>query len=114
MVQLANLEPGANINFGAPPWEETLNLAPPPLGGERMAPGAIAPSAPALQRHCVSDTLFITTPGIRLCSTTSVCYSLQHNIELVNKLDCVVTHAEVDIILCSYMLKPVADSTQTL
>ena len=36
-----------------------------------------------------------------LCS-----YPLPHNIQLVNKLDCVVTHAEADITLCSYMLKP--------
>ena len=29
-------------------------------------------------------------------------YSLPHNIELVNKQDCAVTHAEADITLCSY------------
>ena len=41
-------------------------------------------------------------------------YSLPHNIELVNKQDCAVTHAEADITLCSYMLKAVAGGAQTI
>ena len=34
--------------------------------------------------------------------------------QLVNKLDCLVTHAEVDITLCSYMLKAAASSAETV
>ena len=44
-----------------------------------------------------------------LCS-----YPLPHNIQLVNMLDCVVTHDEADITLCSYMLKAVAEGAQTI
>ena len=44
-----------------------------------------------------------------LCS-----YLLPHNIQLVNNLDCVVTHAEADVTLCSYMLKAVAEGSQTI
>ena len=50
VVQLANLELGANIKFGAPPpWEETLNLAPPPGRREDGAWGncPICPCPPA-------------------------------------------------------------------
>lgn len=41
-------------------------------------------------------------------------YPLPHNIKLINKVDCVVTHAEEDVTLCSYMLKTVADGVQTM
>lgn len=41
-------------------------------------------------------------------------YPLPDNIELVNKLNCVVSHDEADITLCSYMLKAVADGAQTI
>ncbi len=34
--------------------------------------------------------------------------------QLVNKLDCLVTHEEADITLCSYMLKAVASSAETV
>ena len=44
-----------------------------------------------------------------LCS-----YPLPHNIQLVNMLDCVVTHDEADVTLCSYMLKPVAKGAQSI
>ena len=44
-----------------------------------------------------------------LCS-----YPLPHNIQLVNTLDCIVTHDEADITLCSYMLKAVAEGAQTI
>ena len=43
---------------------------------------------------------------VRLPSSTQI--------QLVNKLDCVVTHAEVNITLCSYMLKAVAEGAQTI
>ena len=39
---------------------------------------------------------------------------LPHNIQLVNMLDCVVTHDEADVTLCSYMLKAVAEGAQTI
>ena len=41
-------------------------------------------------------------------------YPLSHNIQLVNKLDCVVIHDESDITLCSYMLKAAAEGSQTI
>ena len=41
-------------------------------------------------------------------------YSFQHNIQLVNKLDCKVSHAEADITLCSYMMKAAAHGAQTI
>ena len=44
-----------------------------------------------------------------LCS-----YPLPHNIQLVDMLDCVVTHDEADVTLCSYMLKAVAVGDQTI
>ena len=44
-----------------------------------------------------------------LCS-----YPLPHNIQLVNMLDCVVTHDEADTTLRSYMLKAVAEGAQTI
>ena len=37
-------------------------------------------------------------------------YPTQNNVQLVNKLDCLVTHEEADITLCSYMLKAAASS----
>ena len=44
-----------------------------------------------------------------LCS-----YPLPHNIQLVNMLDCVVTHDEANVTLCSYMVKAVAEGAQTI
>ena len=41
-------------------------------------------------------------------------YSLPGNIEFVNKMDCIVTHTEADVTLCSYMLKAVEDDAQTI
>ena len=41
-------------------------------------------------------------------------YKLPHNIQLVGQQDCVVTHAEADITLCSYMLKAVEDGAETI
>ena len=34
--------------------------------------------------------------------------------QLVNKLDCLVTHEEADITLCSYMLKAAASNAETV
>ena len=43
-------------------------------------------------------------------------YPLQNNVQLVNKLDCLVTHEEADITLCSYMLmlEAAASSAETI
>ena len=41
-------------------------------------------------------------------------YPTQNNVQLVNKLDCLVTHEEADITLCSYMLKAAASSAETV
>ena len=41
-------------------------------------------------------------------------YPLQNNAQLVNKLDCLVTHEEADITLCSYMLEVAASSAETV
>ena len=40
-------------------------------------------------------------------------YPRPHSIQFVNMLDC-VTHDEADVILCSYMLKAVAEGAQTI
>ena len=41
-------------------------------------------------------------------------YSLPDNIQFVNKMDCIVSHAEADVTLCSYMLKAVEDNAQII
>ena len=41
-------------------------------------------------------------------------YFLPHNIQLVKKQDCIVTHAEADITLCSYMLNAVEEGAQSI
>ena len=41
-------------------------------------------------------------------------YPLQNNVQLVNKLDCFVTHEEADITLCSYMLDAADSSVETV
>ena len=41
-------------------------------------------------------------------------YPTQNNVQLVNKLDCLITHEEADITLCSYMLKAAASSAETV
>ena len=47
--------------------------------------------------------------------TSILCgYPTQNNVQLVNKLDCLVTHEEADIMLCSYMLKAAASSEETV
>ena len=39
---------------------------------------------------------------------------LHNNMQLVNKPDCLVTHEEADITLCSYMLEAAASSAETV
>ena len=58
-----------------------------------------------------AEKLFSTIPRTRICSTA---FYAAIPIPLVNKLDCVVTHDEADITLCSYMLKAAAEDAQTI
>ena len=71
----------------------------------RLTPNTPLPCRKVILHNSTNKTLLNNI----LCG-----YSLPHNIQLVNKLDCVVTHAEADITLCSYMLKAVADGAQTI
>ena len=41
-------------------------------------------------------------------------YPLQNSVQLVNKLDSLVTHEEADITMCSYMLEAEASSAETV
>ena len=57
-----------------------------------------------LNNSCKKDNL-----NNVLCS-----YSLPNNIELVNKVDCIVSHIEADVTLCSYMLKAAEEGLKTI
>jgi hypothetical protein len=50
----------------------------------------------------------------RLLSNILCGYPLQNNVELVSSFDCLVTHEEADITLCSYMLKAAAGRAETI
>ena len=41
-------------------------------------------------------------------------YPTQNNVQLFNKLECLVTHEEADITLCSHMLKAASSSAETV
>ena len=71
----------------------------------RLTPNTLLPCREAILHNDTNKSLLY---GI-LCS-----YPLQYNIQLVNKLDCIVTHAEAGITLCSYMLHAAADGVQTI
>lgn len=71
----------------------------------RLTPNTPLPCREAILHNATNKSLLNNI----LCG-----YPLPHNIQLVNKLDCVVTHVEADITLCSYMLKAVADGAQTI
>ena len=61
-----------------------------------------------LTKFKTAKNLFLqTSEKVKMDSLCS--YPLPHNIPLVNKLDCDVTHDEADITLCSYMLKAAAE-----
>ena len=51
--------------------------------------------------------------GIRLCSTTSY-VAIPFHTTFIFKLDCIVTHAEANITLCSYMLNAVEEGAQSI
>ena len=62
-----------------------------------------------------AEKLFFTMPRTRACLITSyVAIPFHTTSNSYNKLDCVVTHVEADITLCSYMLKAVAGGAQTI
>ena len=71
----------------------------------RLTPNTPLPCREAILHNSKNKNLFNSI----LCS-----YPLPHNIPLVNKLDCAVTHDEADITLCSYMLKAAAEGAQTI
>ena len=62
----------------------------------RLTPNTLLPCREPILHNASNKSLL---NGI-LCG-----YPLQYNIQLVNKLDCIVTHAEADVTLCSYMLR---------
>ena len=71
----------------------------------RLTPNTILPCREVILHNSKNKNLLNNI----LCS-----YPLPHNIQLVNMLDCVVTHDEADVTLCSYMLKAVAEGAQTI
>ena len=71
----------------------------------RLTPNTPLPCREAILHNSKNKNLLNSI----LCS-----YPLPHNIQLVNKLECAVTHDEADITLCSYILKAVAEGTQTI
>ena len=109
-------------NFGTrlahyPPVSKTIILfdrydqdAPSPKGRGRakvvrLTPNTLLPCREVILYNSKNKNLLNNI----LCS-----YPLPHNIQLVNMLDCVVTHDEADVTLCSYMLKAVAEGAQTI
>ena len=60
------------------------------------------------------EVIFHNSKNEKLLNNILCSYPLPHNIQLVNMLDCVVTHDETDVTLCSYMLKAVAEDAQTI
>ena len=71
----------------------------------RLTPNTLLPCREAILHNATNKSLL---NGILYS------YPLQYNIQLVNKLDCIVTHAEADIALCSYMMHAAADGAQTI
>ena len=71
----------------------------------RLTPNTLLPCREAILHNATNKSLL----NAILCG-----YPLQYNIQLVNKLDRIVTHAEADITLCSYMLHAAADGVQTI
>ena len=57
----------------------------------------------------LNDSMYKLLLASILCA-----YTLQNNMQLVNKLVCLVTHEEADITLCSYMLEAAASSGETI
>ena len=70
----------------------------------------LTPTMPLPSRDAV-----LKNPRNKNLLTSILCtYPEQQNIELVSRSDCLVTHEEADITLCSYMLKAAASSAQTI
>ena len=70
-----------------------------------LTPNTLPPSREVILHNSKNKNLLNNI----LCS-----YPLPHNIQLVNMLDCVVTHDEAHVTLCSYMLKAVAVGAQAI
>ena len=71
----------------------------------RLTPNTLLPCREVILHNSKNKNLLNNI----LCS-----YPLPHNIQFVNMLDCVVTHDEADVTLCSYMLKAVAEGAHTI
>ena len=73
--------------------------------GVRLTPNSLLPCREAILHNATNKSLL---NGILYG------YPLQYNRQLENKLDCIVTHAEADITLCSCMLHAASDGAQTI
>ena len=71
----------------------------------RLTPNTLLPCREVILHNSKNKNLLNNI----LCS-----YPLPHNIQLVNMLDCGVTHDEADVTLCSHMLKAVAEGALTI
>ena len=60
------------------------------------------------------EAILKNTKNKSLLASIQCGYPLHNNVQLVNKLDCLVTHEEADITLCSYMLEAAASSGETI
>ena len=60
------------------------------------------------------ETILKNSKNKSLLASILCGYPLQNNVQLVNKLDCLVTHEEADITLCSYILDAAASSAETI
>ena len=59
------------------------------------------------------ETILENSKNKSLLASILCGYPIQNNVQLVNKLDCIVTHEEADITLCSYILEAAASIAET-
>ena len=71
----------------------------------RLTPNTLLPCQYTVLHNTTNKSMFNSIPYGSPC---------QCNIQLVNKLECTVTHAEAHITLCSYMLNATANGAQTI
>ena len=62
----------------------------------RLTPNSLLPCREAIHHNTTNKSML---------NDILYGYPLQDNIHLVNKLECIVTHDEADITLCSYMMR---------
>ena len=68
-----------------------------------LTPNTPLPCREAMLKHSENKSLLASI----LCGSP-----IQNNVQLVNKLDCLVTHEEADITLCSYKLDATASCAE--